>query len=217
MKGEEMPWFLIPLGVVVGGALALLGRRTLQDPDADLFQEPKRPSVEDLLWLRYLNDPRRFGPRLTPAEASEDTAAPSTRKLTALERWALEPFFPVASDLDRTIHLGLWPPWLPSADKLGLPPGTKLGGITDPETGDVWFPERHQLWQRFWLSILAHELTHGAQIRIGATRQQAADALRTHGYVDSPLEVQARWMQRRVLDGLAQQARDFYARQVEQT
>lgn len=174
------------------------------DPtDAELMTLPNLASAEELRWARYARDPDRPGPRL------EIDAGPVTRKLNAFELWALGPYFPVEEDLKaHSIHLGKWPPWVP---RDAMPAGGVLGGITDPNTGDVWFPEVRELWSRYWLAVLAHELTHAAQMRMGMTRDQIIQALREHGYVQSPIEVQARAFQRRVLRGLAERARAFYA------
>lgn len=186
----------------------------LDKDDSELLSVPDSPSTADLLWRRYAQDPRRQGPSLEAEEMTEYQGKPKTRPLTDYERWALEPYFPVASDLtERVLHLGQWPPWL--AKSAALPQGVTLFGITDPETGDIWFPHMVRLWERFWLAVLAHEVVHAAQLRMGATRAQAEQSIREHGYVLSPLEVQARWMQRKVLDDLEARARAFYDKQPE--
>ncbi len=175
----------------------------VEPTDKELMTEPNLASAEELRWARYARDPDRPGPAL------ENDAGPVTRKLTAFEIWALQPYFPVEQDLtSHQIHQGQWPPWVPADAR---PLGGVIGGITDPDTGDVWFPLVRPLWSRGWLAVLGHELTHGAQLRMGATKQQIIDSLRQHGYVQSPMEVQAREFQRRVLRGLAERARAFYA------
>lgn len=187
---------------------------SLDKDDSELLQVPDSPSTDDLIWKRYAQDPRRQGPSLSAEEMTEYQGQPKTRGLTDYERWALEPYFPVESDLSkRVLHLSQWPPWLNKAAK--LPDGVTLFGITDPETGDIWFPHPVPLWERFWLAVLAHEITHAAQLRMGSSRAQAEQSIKEHGYVLSPLEVQARWMQRKVLDDLAARARAFYDKQPE--
>lgn len=189
---------------------------TLDKDDSELMTIPDGPTNADLIWRRYAQDPRRQGPALESEEMTEYQGKPKTRGLTDYERWALEPYFPVASDLTkRVLHLGQWPPWL--AKNAKLPDGVTLFGITDPETGDIWFPQLVPLWERFWLAVLAHEVVHAAQLRMGATRAQAEQSIKEHGYVLSPLEVQARWMQRKVLDDLEARARRFYDKQPEKT
>ena len=79
------------------------------------------------------------------------------------------------------------------------------------DKGEIWFPNAPRpLWQRGWLAILAHEVAHRAQLRMGMTEAEGIAAIHQRGYVDSPIELQARWMQRRVLRGLAERARAFY-------
>lgn len=183
------------------------------DPtDEELLSGPKITG-DDLLWLRYATDPDRPGPPLR--QKDEENEPPSSRTLTDFEIWVLEPYFPVPDDLGGvTIHNGFDPPNFPAPELLPL-----LAAKTD-ERGDIWLPGRkpgepswqrpQPLWHRYWLGVLAHELTHRAQIRMGMTLPDAIQAVHEHGYVESPVEVQARWMQRRVLRGMAERARAFY-------
>jgi hypothetical protein len=178
------------------------------DDGPDLLDPPSVRTDADNLWERYATDPERPGPVLMTDELAP--AEPVDRYLTEFERWALRPYFPVAADLDTKIHNGKIPMAVPAAQVPGnlwaltvaIPPGSK------PE---IWFPNGvRPLYQRWWLGVLAHEITHAAQTRIGMTPRQALDALLTYGYKDSPIERQARWMQRRVLNGLDARARAFY-------
>lgn len=179
------------------------------DDSPDLLNPPPRSEIDEI-WERYASDPKRPGPILKMDELAP--AEPTDRYLSEFERWALRPYFPVAADLDTKIHNGRTPSFLPPgvpmppelwAATAAWPPGSK------PE---IWFPNGvRPLWKYWWLGVLAHELTHVSQTRIGMTPGQAMDALLQHGYQDSPVERQARWMQRRVLNGLAARARAFYA------
>ncbi len=186
------------------------------DPtDEELLSGPK-VTGEDLLWVRYANDADRPGPPLR--QQGEDDEPATSRTLTDFEIWVLEPYFPVPGDLGGvTIHNGFDPPDFPDALRSELLP--LIAAKTD-DAGDIWIPGRKKgdpnwqrpqpLWQRYWLGVLAHELTHRAQIRMGMTLAQGIQSIHEHGYVDSPIEVQARWMQRRVLRGMAERARAFY-------
>jgi hypothetical protein len=181
------------------------------DDSPDLLNPPPRSEIDEI-WERYATDPKRPGPIIMAAELAP--AEPVDRYLSEFERWALRPYFPVAADLDTKIHNGKAPAFMPAGIEMPKelwaatahwPPGAK------PE---IWFPNGvRSLWKYWWLGVLAHELTHVSQIRIGSTPGQALDALLTYGYQDSPIERQARWMQRRVLNGLEARARAFYGQQ----
>lgn len=180
------------------------------DDGPDLLNPADTPTEADLLWERFAKDPKRPGAPLTAAQLNQ--TAIEDRKPNAFERWALAPYFPVAMDLDLTLHNGSSPPFTPPG--VTIPPNMwALTAAWPPNTTpQIWFPNGvRPLWQRWWLGVLAHELTHGAQVRIGMTPGQAMDAQLQHGYQDSPVERQARWMQRRVLNGLDARARAFYA------
>lgn len=170
--------------------------------DSDL-KDLGKISGYDLLWARYVRDPDRPGPRLPPEDA-----APVTRRLNDFERWALKPWFPVALDLQGYVLNGKNPP-LPEKERQFLP---FILAKTD-DKGDIWLPnDVRPLWQRRWLAVIAHELVHRAQLRMGSTPAEAIDSIHKHGYWDAPQEVQARYIQRRVLRGLAQRAQAFYDR-----
>jgi len=173
------------------------------------------PDPDEQAWKRYALDSQRPGPRV------QDDARPGFRKLNAFERWALEPYF-IDEDLTATIYNGVLPPII---DRSKLPPGIDLdnlpvtahamtfgtpGGGSPPMIWLVHF--RPQLWRRWDLSLLAHELSHGAQVRMGGLTPAELLALMTrYGYEGSPTEVQARWMQGAVLSKLDSRARAFYA------
>lgn len=187
----------------------------VEPSDEDLLSGPKLTG-DDLLWVRYANDPDRPGPPLR--QNGEEDKPPVSRTLTDFEIWVLEPYFPVPDDLGGvTIHNGIDPPGFPDELREKLLP--MIAAKTD-DHGDIWLPGRkvgdpswqrpQPLWQRYWLGVLAHELTHRAQIRMGMTMDQGIQSIHEHGYVDSPIEVQARWMQRRALRGMAERARAFY-------
>lgn len=178
-----------------------------ESPDGtDLFK-PNDRSAMDELWESYVLDPKRAGPRL-----QVDTA-PVARKLTEFELWALRPYFPVAGDLDFTLHVGQIPPCPPDVTPSywDITMRTAVAAKTMPD-GSIWVPQMWPLWHRRWLGVLAHEITHRAQQRMGSTTEEQIRAMHEHGYVESPIEVQARWMQRRVLRDLVARARAGGAR-----
>lgn len=179
--------------------------------DLDLFKEPESPGPDDMLWAQYAGDARRGGATLSTLDL--DTSTPITRKLTRFELWALAPYFPVDQDLDVMIHNGRNPPAPAHVDpKLWaeLQPGI-IGWTSPVKPHDIWFPNSvRPLWSRWWLAVLAHELSHRSQIRMGMEPVDAVEAVRKHGYINSPIERQARWLQRKVLDDLPARARRFY-------
>lgn len=182
--------------------------------EAELLQPPEEPSAADLLWARYASDPKRGGPRLR-----RDTA-PTSRKLTAFEKWALKPYFPVAADLSITIHNGknpraAKPSEQPVLDKaIADTPGLWALTLLAPgkKAPEIYLPNKvRPLGERWWLGVLAHELAHVAQIRMGMTAAQTQDSIAKHGYQRSPIEVQARHFQAKAHRDLYERARQFYA------
>lgn len=163
----------------------------------DLLNPPDPPGYRDRRWAMYVGHPQRPGPPI------EDDNSPVTRKLNDFERWALAPYFPVLSDLDATIHNGKKPPDVAS--------DPVLHAVTTPD-GEIWFPTRAPLYALWWLSVLGHELTHRAQLRLGMTDEQGRAARERYGYLANPIEIQARWMQARILRGLYERANAFLER-----
>jgi hypothetical protein len=182
----------------------------LKIPGLDVYTEPtdqqlSRPTnddtADDRLWAMYAVDSKRVGPKPTDAEL---LPVAEVRKLSEFERWALEPYFPqLGFLLETVVHNGLNPPWLGA-------PEPDTYAITD-ENREIWVLHKPRgLWTRWWLSLLAHELSHVRQMQMGMTREQVQTARRDHGYANSPIEVQARAVQRRVLRGLTYRSREFY-------
>lgn len=196
----------------------------------ELLEPPEEPSNDDLLWARYIGDKGHAHP-----EPHDDTKAVS-RKLSRFERWALAPYFPVAEDLQVTLNHGDLLQLIPGARER-LEQARKLdpqmvdraleaykrfqkGGPGDvqaltainPATSkvEVFIPRLQPLYTRWWLGVLGHELAHVSQYRMGMTAPQILEALARHGYSDSPIEQQARVVQRQVLRGLTMRARNYF-------
>jgi hypothetical protein len=167
--------------------------------DEELLNPPLSLPAGDRDWWAYASDPRRPGPPLPAADS-----APIARPLNAYERWALAPYFP-ADVLEATIHNGQALPFLHG----DAPPAT-LWSITDTK-GQIWFPNAvRDLRGRWWLAILAHELAHVQQIRMGLTKHETSEAIKHFGYEQSPIERQARWLQGQVMRDLYERARSFH-------
>lgn len=162
----------------------------------------------DDLYDRWVRDPRSGAPELTTVDLIPRVGK---RGLTAFERWALADFFYVADLEGEKLHMGMRPPEL--VDKLaeaGQELPEAVAAFTMPD-GSVWFPHGPKpLHERWWLSILAHELYHSGQVRLGSTLGEATEAIEHWGYIDSPLEVSARWKQREVYDGMGERAQMFF-------
>lgn len=178
--------------------------------DVRLFVPPAETSDETVLenerfFRAWVEDGRSGAPALTEVDANPRNG---TRGLTPYERWALQDYFH-ALDLDAaSITFGGRPPIFE-----GLPINSRVYAMTDMDDGRVYFPHGpRDMCSLWWLSVMAHELYHAGQHRLGAQPIDMGSANMTWGYVDNPLEVQARWQQRAVLDGLAQRARAFFAR-----
>jgi hypothetical protein len=167
---------------------------------------PTAPDANDQRWLRYVVEPSRPGPR---AKADD---APINRGLSDFEHWALAPYF-IRQDLDNvSLFNGVEPPGLPQGFASKLP--ATMWALTFVAPGGpalVWLPHFHALmYERWWLGLLAHEITHGAQGRMGGlSPQQAVEQYKSMGYEKMPTEVQARWMQDAVLQGLDRRAMAF--------
>ena len=198
--------------------------------DRELLEPPETPSADDLLWARYVGDKGHAHP--LPNEDRKSV----TRKLSRFERWALAPYFPVAEDLEVTLNHGDLLALIPGArERLeqarkqnpelvqkaldaykrfqkGGPGDVQALTAVNPATGkgEIFVPRVVPLYTRWWLSVLGHELAHVSQYRMGMTPPQILEALTRHGYVDSPIEVQARVVQRQVLRGLTMRARNYY-------
>lgn len=177
--------------------------------DSDLLDNDVADEF-DVLWARFALHPERDGPKLL--EKDLQPHAPESRTLTDFEIWALEPYFPVASDLALVdVHNGLTPPAPPHVDPQHWQALFMNVAAKTDRDGGIWFPNKVRgLWTRRWLAVLAHEVTHRAQMRMGATDEEAVQAVHQHGYWDSPIEVQARWMQRVVLRDLVRRAYAFF-------
>lgn len=209
---------LIYLAAIPFGYLLLRGSGRVKGPSAEeerewpeearfldqrLFNPPVMPNEEDRFFSAWIGD-SRSGSQLSSVDVSPRAGK---RHLTAYEKWALRPYFPYAPDLDEpVINDGIKPPgWEYEQDPEGI------RAATSPLTKEIYFPHGPtKFTDRWWLAALAHELWHLAQIRIGLTPEQAAGALMKWGYESSPIEVQARYQQARVYDGLAKSARTFY-------
>ena len=171
----------------------------------DPFVEPvSETTPDDRAFAAWIRDPRSGAPELG-REDLEPMQGP--RRLTDYERWVLGPYH-YADDLTHpTLYLGMPPP--------DFPPGVKipeqLWAVTTI-TGDIYFPNHPRSFlTRWWLAVLAHELYHVGQARLGLTSWQAQEAILKHGYAQSPVEVSARWKQRQTYDGVTKLAREFAA------
>lgn len=205
------PDLCIPLQRPVPSPHPLLGTSYILD-----MPNPTHPA--DRLWARFVADPDRPGPRLNPQELS---VTPHDRPPSPFERWCLRRFFPVFEDVtEARLHLGKLPSLGPDVK---LPPDfatpPSVMAVTDAN-GEVWFPPRATstggkeapvLSHFYWITILAHELAHRSQRRMGLTPGQALDAILKHGYADSPIERQARWLQQVIADALIHAADRFFA------
>lgn len=194
----------------------------VEPTDRELLEPPEDPSNDDLLWARYIGDTSHAHPLHT-----EDNR-PVARKLSRFERWALAPYFPVDEDLDVTLNHGDMLELIPGARQrleqamkadpakvrkaLADFKGVQALTLKNPISGkvEIYVPRLSPLYTRWWLSVLGHELAHVSQIRMGMTAPQTWDALLTHGYLESPIEQQARHVQRIVLRGLTMRARNYY-------
>ncbi len=190
-----------------GSALPLPAHGGTEWSDDYLLNPPTTPQPEDELWSRYIHDPSRPGPRVI---ADESAVA---RKLTDFERWALGPYF-IADDLEVEVYNGAAPPGFDQSKVDQIPKSLWAVTLAKPSGGAlIWLPRLQHLWERWWLSLLAHEMTHAAQVRMGGqSQEELAKQMQRYGYEGSPTEVQARWMQGRVLNGLDARARAFYAK-----
>lgn len=177
---------------------------------ADYLLNPPRSGdadEHDRLWARYVVDPARPGPRAKIDEA------PIVRALSDFEHWALAPYF-IREDLDNvTLYNGVVPPPVSKELQDQLP--ATMWALTFGAPGKpaiLWLPHFHPtMHERWWVGLLAHELTHGAQARMGGLKPADAVALfKKYGYEDMPTEVQARWMQGQVLTKLDARAAAFY-------
>jgi hypothetical protein len=179
----------------------------VEPSEAELTTPPDRESSDDALWRMYAIDSKRAGPK--PTEAEWDPKQPHTRKMTAFERWALEPYFQGMDYIfESVVHNGL-EPLEATAAGIVLPKATVA--FTHPVSREIYVLHGVKpLWQRWWLALLAHELVHVHQMKMGMTLKEALIAILDHGYVDSPIEVMARHTQRRVLRGLTMRARSYY-------
>jgi hypothetical protein len=175
--------------------------------DDELLNEPTSPTEADRLWARFVVDPNRPGPR---AKADD---APIARALSDFEHWALAPYF-IRQDLDNvTLYNGAVPSIVPKEVVAQVPASMiamTFGAAGKPSI--IWVPRFHALMhERWWLGILAHELTHAAQRRMGGiTPAESLALFKKYGYNDMPTEVQARWMQGQVLSHLDARAAAFY-------
>ncbi len=174
--------------------------------DPELFNPEAVATSEDLLWLRFTGTQGRPGP---PLGDDDKHPTPAARRLTAFERWALAPYFPEPTDLEIKIHNGAIPPELERL-KNEWPDLLAAIAAKTTQSREIWFPKQRLLFTSGWLAAMAHEMVHCAQIRMGMTEAEAIDLVHKHGYVESPVEVQARDMQRRVLQGLRKQAAEYF-------
>jgi hypothetical protein len=172
---------------------------------------PVPPSQDDLMVAAWLRAKDTGAPALVDADLKPNKHL--RRPLTARERWFLGPYFPVAADLKTPIL------------NFRLPPGTSTKAAADTmrqyyaltfyspaKVPLVYFPHGPQsLLSRWWMAVLAHELVHGAQLRLGMTPAQTTDALVSYGYALSPIEVQARFLQRVVYGDLVKRAHAYFA------
>jgi hypothetical protein len=180
------------------------------DPVAETvwLEEPKTLTQDDLMVAAWLRAEDKGAPAFTVEDLYPDRS-PERRKLTPHERWVLGPYFPVARDLEAVVLV------FKTAE--GVPPEVlaQLYAITYPDGNGgalVYFPRGHlSLLSRWWMAVLAHELVHGAQMRLaGGSTRHATEAMVKWGYSSSPVEVQARYYQRLVYVDLARRARDYF-------
>lgn len=172
--------------------------------DSELVNMPTVLTQDDLMVAAWLRRDDNGGPPFVEADLYPDRV--TTRQLTPRERWFLAPYFPVASDLETELHFGKPPAEYAEAAK-------NLAAYTHPFGGHIriTFPNGPQsMLSRWWLALLAHELTHAAQYRLGMTTQEAEAEFIKWQYTLSPIEVQARHYQRVVYADLVRRARDFY-------
>lgn len=179
-----------------------------QLPDADtmrLLTPPTLPNAAEERWDRFIHSDRWTGPKL---ESDDTNPTAGHRPLTEFERSILGAYFDPRVLDSVIVYNGERPAWVsPTAQ---IPP--QLWSLTvknvtpDGIRSEIWLPRKVALWHRWWLALLGHEVTHGAQGLMGLTSEQAAEAFKKYGYVRSPVERQARWMQQRILDGLDQMA-----------
>ncbi|MET0410226.1 MAG: hypothetical protein ABW217_02970 [Polyangiaceae bacterium] len=173
------------------------------------LRDPQPRTEDDDIFDAWVRDPRSGAPALTDEDLNPEAGK---RRISAVERWLLAPYFPVSEDLDdRWIVNGYEPPPLGGTIPVNLYAWAEPAEDGGAKDGYVVFPnETRNLINRWWISCLAHELWHLAQARIGLTPAQTVAAFRRWGYVDSPIEVQARWQQKRVFDGVTAAAREFF-------
>lgn len=204
---------LVVLPFVVLAPIAFImvlgGKRGPQVPggvdpvdEAYLRLIPTSKNDDDRAFDRWLaEDPTR------PPYVEEDTARVTSRSLTPYEKWALGPYFYVDDLTVPRLHNGKIPTLLE-----GIEVPWQMLALTMSISGKphIFVPHEPQDFRhRWWLALLAHELYHAGQLRLGATPGEAEDAIKRHGYVNSPLEISARGKQREVYLGLAQRARAF--------
>lgn len=178
------------------------------DPvDEPWLRDEPVPDQTDLMVADWLQRPDNGAPALTTADLYPDRA-PTRRLLTPRERWALAPYFPVPDDLSAELRFERPPNWTDEQTQQ-----TGVYAVTYGIDGQtvVYFPHGPRLMlSRFWLAVLAHELVHGAQLRVAGGETGSIDAMAKYGYQNSPIEVQARYYQRIVYADLVTRARAYY-------
>lgn len=179
------------------------------DPVTDSYLlESGPPTVltqEDLMIAAWMRREDNGGPPFVEADLYPDRV--TRRYLTPRERWFLDPYFPVKQDLEAELFFDNTPkPGIEQYVKRLFAVTTRPGGKTL-----ITFPNGPASFlSRWWMALLAHELSHGAQYRIGLTEQEAEREFARWEYVLSPIEVQARYYQRLVYWDLARRAREFW-------
>jgi hypothetical protein len=173
----------------------------------DPFIVPRGEKVDDRTFHDWIFNPSSGAPPLT---SDDRNPVQGPRKLTEYERWVLGPYVYVA-DLDATtIHQNTRPPVIPEGTEIPA----QLWGLT-MEGAQIYFPNQPRSFlNRWWLSVLAHELYHVGQGRLGLTTWQGLEATMKYGYFENPIEVSARWKQRQVYEGITKSARDFAKEQI---
>lgn len=172
--------------------------------DHELLNMPTTLSQDDLMVAAWMRREDNGAPPFETADLYPDRV--TTRQLTPRERWFLSPYFPVASDLGAELHFGAVAPEFAQATE-------NLAAVTHPYEGHIriTFPNGPQsMLSRWWMALLAHEITHVAQYRLGLTTQQATEDFIKWQYTLSPIEVQARYYQRVVYADLVRRAREFF-------
>jgi len=173
-----------------------------------LLNKPTTLDQTDLMVAAWLRAEGKGAPPFITADLYPEQV--TERGLTPHEMWVLSPYFPVDSDLTAPVlHFGLPPGAPPEAAPEGLHAFTYL----EWGRAHIRFPGGPvSMLGRWWLCMLAHELTHAAQFRVGMTAQETTDTLARYGYNNSPIEVQARFYQRLIYADLARRAREYFLR-----